>query len=218
MSLRTWSLTVCWETAYAGLDGPGLASALQELGVHGWNGSIANGLDFIKKSSKGTPARWVYTLTCPFSNEAGRCSYRVRVVSSGPDNDPATRHVMEVPSKATSWQHNGHDLTSATHDQVPKFLKSLVGAAQLDLKPKNLINWAAEQGIHLTGKGQIALKAWQKNRRNVLRLANTGLTAAEARTWGGLRTVVEARMPGNPAVWTKDMSAGLLSSLDRGLP
>jgi hypothetical protein len=113
--------------------------------------------------------------------------------------------VVEVPSKATSWQHNGHDLTSATHDQVPKFLKSLVGATQLDLKPKNLINWAAEQGIHLTSKGQIALGAWQKNRRNVLRLANTGLTAAEARTWGGLRTAVEARMPGNPAFWTKDM-------------
>jgi hypothetical protein len=129
------SLTVCLETAYVGLDGPGLASALQELAVHGWNGSTANGLAFIKNSSKGTPARRVDTLTCPFSNEAGRCPYRVRVVSSGPDNDPATRHVVEVPSKATSWQHNGHDLTSATHDQVPKFLKSLVGATQLDLKP-----------------------------------------------------------------------------------
>ena len=65
-------------------------------------------------------------------------------------------------------------------------LKSLIGATQLDMKSKNLVSRVADQSIHLTSKGQEALR---------LRLVETGLTAVEARTWGGGHHTVITVLP-----------------------
>jgi hypothetical protein len=167
-----------------------------------FNGNAANGLDWkwrerVEQKALSKKHKCVVTSivgVCAFKNvPACACKASVKYIQYGTAGQPGTTYDLLTGSVP----HSNHAISSESGRRMPMAVKSMLSPGKLFLSKGEFLKQVVAKGATMGQERMQHAKNWQNQCRRKFKEEVSGLSFKAQSTLGGLRSVVDARLPQN---------------------